>query len=236
MEKKQGFFKEFKEASRTNPLMAFAFLWVSIMPSLGTLVLVPFALSNSQALMELNFLDPFTVLTGLIVAAALMGFALMPTTMLAAISGFLLGWKSFFGLVLGYTLATLIGYAWGKNISKNSGEFLLEKYPKAKSLLDQKKGKIGELIFFVRLSPIIPFALSNLLFAFLKSGWKKLIIFGTIGMLPRTTLVFLSGTLVSDMYQALQTDGISGKGWIFTVFLLVSFWGIWKFFSLEKKK
>lgn len=236
MEKKRGFFKEFKEASQTNPIMAFAILWVSIMPSVGTLVLIPYALANSQFLMELNFLDPFIGLLALVIAAALMGFALMPTTMLAALSGFLLGWKAFPGLVLGYTLATLIGYAWGKSLSKSSGELLLERYPKAKSMLKRKKERIGELIFFVRLSPVIPFALSNLLFALLRSGWKKLIIFGTIGMLPRTTLVFLSGTLVSDMYQAIQTDGISGKGWIFTVFLLVSFWGIWKFFSHQTRR
>lgn len=236
MEKKQGFFKEFKEASQTNPIMAFAILWVSIMPSIGTIILVPLALANSQFLMALNFSDPFIAIGTLLIAAALMGFALMPTTMLAALSGFLLGWKAFIGLVLGYTLATLIGYAWGKKLSKNSGELLLERYPKAKRMLERKMGRIGELIFFVRLSPVIPFALSNLLFALLQSGWKKLIIFGTVGMLPRTGLVFLSGTLVSDMYQAIQTDGISGKGWIFTVFLLVSFWGIWRFFGQENRR
>jgi len=236
MEKKRGFFKEINEASQINPIMAFAILWVSIMPTVGTLVLVPLALANSQFLMELNFMDPLIGLFTLVIAAALMGFALMPTTMLAAISGFLLGWNAFLGLVAGYTLATMIGYAWGKNLSKNSGELLMARYPKAKSMLQRKKERIGELIFFVRLSPVIPFALSNLLFALLRSGWKKLIIFGTVGMLPRTTLVFLSGTLVSNMYHAFQSEGISGKGWIFTVFLLASFWGIWNFFAEKNKK
>ncbi|PSL05011.1 TVP38/TMEM64 family protein [Cecembia rubra] len=235
MEKKRGFIKEFKEASRINPFMAFAILWVSFMPSIGTLLLVPMALANSKFLMELNFSDPFTGITTILIGAALMGFALMPTTMLAAMAGFLLGWKAFIGLVLAYTIATLIAYAWGKNLSKNSGELLLERYPKAKMLLDQKKGRIGELIFFVRLSPVIPFALSNLLFSILKSGWKKLILFGTIGMLPRTTLVFYSGTLVSDIYQAIQSEGIHGKGWIFIAFFSVSLWGIWKFFNKENQ-
>lgn len=236
MEKKQGFFKKFKEEGQTNPILAFAILWVSVMPSLGTLLLAPLALTNSQFLIELDFSDPFTGLITLVIAAALMGFAIMPTTTLAALSGFLLGWKAFLGLVLGYTLATLIGYSWGKSLSQNSGELILGKYPKAKSLLEQKKGRIGELIFFVRLSPVIPFALSNLLFAFLRSGWKKLIFFGTMGMLPRTTLVFVSGTLVSDMQQAIQSEGFSGKGWIFSGFLLISLWGIWKFFSQQNKR
>ncbi len=89
---------------------------------------------------------------------------------------------------------------------------------------------MGELIFFVRLSPIIPFALSNLMFALLKSGWKKLVIFGTIGMLPRTTLVFISGTLANDLYTAIRQDGVSEKVWIFVFLLVLSFWGIWRFF------
>ncbi|WP_291778438.1 VTT domain-containing protein [Cecembia sp.] len=233
MEKKRGIFKEFREASRINPLMASAILWVSLMPALGSTVLVPLALSNSALLSEMNFYHPFTGLLALGVAVALMGFALIPTTMLAGLSGFLLGWNAFPWLVLGYTLATLLGYAWGKSLSEDSLAFLLEKYPKAKKLLDQKKGEIGTLIFFVRLSPIIPFALSNLLFALLRSGWKKLVLFGTIGMLPRTSLVFFSGTLASDIYAAIRSEGISGKGWIFLGLLALSIWGIWRFFRKD---
>ncbi|EKB49197.1 hypothetical protein B879_02208 [Cecembia lonarensis LW9] len=233
MEKKRGIFKEFKEASRINPKMAAGILWVSIMPALGSMLAVPLALTNSKFLAEMNFYDPLTGSLALLTAVALMGFALMPTTMLAALSGFLLGWSAFPWLVLGYTLATLLGYGWGKGLGQDSLDLLLEKYPKAKALLDQKKGSIGELIFFVRLSPIIPFALSNLLFALMHSGWKKLVIFGTIGMLPRTTLVFLSGTMVSSMYEAIKSEGITGKGWIFAGLLLLSIWGIWRFFRTD---
>ena len=235
MEKKRGIFKEFTEASRINPLMAVAMLWVSIMPALASTFLVPLALAKSDQLSEINFYDPLTGFLALLTAVALMGFALMPTTMLAALSGFLLGWSSFPWLVLGYTLATLLGYGWGKGLGQDSLDLLLEKYPKAKTLLDQKKGSIGELIFFVRLSPIIPFALSNLLFALMHSGWKKLVIFGTIGMLPRTTLVFLSGTIVSSMLEAIRSEGIGGKGWIFAGLLLLSIWGIWRFFRRDNR-
>jgi uncharacterized membrane protein YdjX (TVP38/TMEM64 family) len=115
-------------------------------------------------------------------------------------------------------------------LSGDSLELILDKYPKAKKMLERKSGRMGELIFFVRLSPVIPFALSNLMFALLKSGWKKLVIYGAIGMLPRTTLVFVSGTLASDLYTAIKQEGINGKVWIFIFLLMLSFWGIWRFF------
>ena len=231
MGKKRSIFKEFKEAGRNNPKITFAVLWVSLMPSIGSFVLVPWTLHQSEWISLLDFSSPQVAFTALTVSTLLMGLAIMPTTLIAALSGFLLGWKAFPWLVLGYSMATLFGYAWGKSLSGESLDFLLHKYPKAKKLLEQKKENIGELIFFVRLSPIIPFALSNLLFALIKSGWVKLILFGTLGMLPRTTLVFFSGTLVSDIYSALKSEGISGKGWFFLGFLMLSFWGIWRFFK-----
>jgi uncharacterized membrane protein YdjX (TVP38/TMEM64 family) len=234
MEKKRSIFKELREAGRNNPKIALAILWVSLMPSIGSLIIVPWALHESNWISSLDF-DIFLVaVSALMISILLMGFAIMPTTLIAGLSGFLLGWKAFPWLVLGYSIASLLGYGWGKGLSGENLDFLLKKYPKAKRLLDEKKGNIGELIFYVRLSPIIPFALSNLLFALLKSGWKKLILFGTLGMLPRTTLVFFSGTLVTDIYSALKAQGITGKGWIFLGFLLLSFWGIWRFFKSKK--
>lgn len=230
MEKKQGIFKEFRLAGKQNPVVALALLWVSLMPSIGSLVFVPLAVTYNSFLTELDFGDFITVSTGLLVSIILMGLALMPTTLIAGLSGFIFGWQAFPWLVLGYTLATLLGYGWGKKLSGESLDLILDKYPKAKIMLERKSGRLGELIFFVRLSPVIPFALSNLMFALMKSGWKKLVIFGTIGMLPRTTLVFVSGTLASDLYTAIRQDGINGKVWIFVFLLLLSFWGIWRFF------
>ncbi|WP_373493412.1 TVP38/TMEM64 family protein, partial [Aquiflexum sp.] len=211
MEKKQGIFKEFRLAGKQNPVVAIALLWVSFMPSIGSLVFVPLAVRYNSFLSELDFADFSTVFLGLLVSIFLMGLALMPTTLIAGLSGFIFGWQAFPWLVLGYTLATLLGYGWGKKLSGESLDVILEKYPKAKTMLVRKSGRMGELIFFVRLSPVIPFAMSNLIFALIKSGWKKLVIFGTIGMLPRTTLVFISGTLANDLYTAIKQDGVSGK-------------------------
>lgn len=236
MNKKQGIFKEFKEGVQSNPKLALGLLWVSVMPAVGSLLLVPIALKNSLFFNDLNFDGVFVLAIILGLATLLMGLALLPTTILAGLSGFLFGWKAFPWLFLGYNLASILGYAWGKLLSEDSMGIILSKYPKAQRILEDKKERIGALIFFVRLSPVIPFALSNLLFAWLKTGYSKLVIFGSIGMLPRTTLVFLSGTLVSEIYEAIRGEGISGKGWIFGAFLLISLAGIWRFFKSERKK
>lgn len=231
MKKKGGIFKGIQLIGKNNPAVALALVWVSLVPSICSLFLVPLAVSYLSVLELIEFTSPVTILTFVGTGTLLMGLALMPTTLFAALSGFLFGWEAFIWVVVGYTLATLLGYAWGKKLGGSSLEVILQQYPKARDLLQKKEGKIGELIFFVRLSPVIPFALSNLLFALIKSGWKRLVVFGTLGMLPRTTLVFFTGTIASNIYGAVQQDGISGKGWIFIVLLVLSVWGIWRFFK-----
>lgn len=229
MKKKEGIFKEMRRIGKNNPAVALALVWASLIPSISSLFLVPLAVNYLPVLELIDFTSLFIILIFVCTATLLMGFALMPTTLFAALSGFLFGWQAFIWVVIGYTMATLLGYAWGKKLGGNNLEVILQQYPKARDLLQKKEGRIGELIFFVRLSPAIPFALSNLLFALIKSGWKKIVIFGTLGMLPRTTLVFFSGTIASNSYAAIQQDGINGKGEIFILLLIFSIWGIWRF-------
>jgi uncharacterized membrane protein YdjX (TVP38/TMEM64 family) len=231
MEKKEGKFKEFQHAYRINPAVAVALLWVSVIPSVGSLTGVPLLINHSQLLQSLDFYT-FGVAFGYLGSITLlMGFALMPTTLLAGLSGFLFGWKAFPFLFLGYNLAAILGYSWGKKLGGESIDLILDRYPKAKQKIEAKRMRMGELIFFGRLSPVIPFAVSNLLFALLKVGWKKLVVFGSIGMLPRTIITFSAGTIGSSIYGAINQEGISGKAWIFIFLLLLSLWGIWRFFS-----
>ncbi len=236
MTKKPSIFKQIATSARNNGFITLAILWVSIMPTLGSLVFAPLAITNADKITVLQATDLATVSIFVAFATLTMGLALLPTTIFAGLTGFLFGWSAFPYLVLGYTLATLLGYIWGKGLNNRSLDQLLSSYPRVKQLLEKKSARIGELIFFVRLSPVIPFALSNLLFALLNTGWKRLIIWGTLGMLPRTTLVFVSGTFASDIWDAIKgRPNLMGIA-AFVILLGLSFWGIWRFFVSRESK
>lgn len=160
-----------------------------------------------------------------------MGMALIPTTFLAILSGFLLSWTALPFLILGYTMATIVGYQVGKQLDKNSLAFLLDNYPKATKLIAGKKDDIAKLIFFIRLSPVIPFAFSNLLFALLKIDLKKVVWVGLWGMLPRTLLSFTTGVLGESLLEALQKNNGAGQLIVIGVLLLLSVWGIYRVFK-----
>jgi len=68
-----------------------------------------------------------------------------------------------------------------------------------------------------------------------QTGYRRLIIFGTLGMLPRTILAFTSGTFASGIMAAIRQEGVGGKGWVFVGLLVVSVLGIVWVFRREKR-
>jgi uncharacterized membrane protein YdjX (TVP38/TMEM64 family) len=234
MSKKPPKFKKLADIYRENPAFFWAILWVAIIPSLGSIISLQILFTGNQ-----NWIFP--PLTGIIAVATfvglagfIMGFALLPTTLLSILTGFIWGWEAFGWLVMAYLLATSLGYSLGTLLSQHQLEILLKYYPKAEKLVLEKQEKIGMLILFVRLSPVIPFAFSNVLFALLQTGIWRVLWWGIWGMLPRTLLAFYSGTVAESLYQALRTSD-SHVEWItFAVLLTVSLAGI--VFILKKKR
>ena len=157
-----------------------------------------------------------------------LGLALIPTTLCAVLSGFIFGWISLPFLIISYSLATIIGYMAGTLMDRDSLDFLLERYPKAGQLVRDKSAHPSQLIFFIRLSPFIPFALSNLLFSLVKINLGKIIWFGLWGMLPRTSLAFAAGVMAESLWAALEERTGPLQVTIVIVLIMVSIWGIYR--------
>jgi len=231
MSKKQSVFSRLKALYSSNPLMAWAVGWVSFVPSFVSLIVLNALYTDPSYLGQIDFSSKDFLFYYTVVTSLLMGFALLPTTFLAIFSGFAFGWLSLPFLILGYTFATIIGYQIGKKLDKGSLGFLLANYPKAAQMITDKKNKISQLIFFVRLSPVIPFALSNLLFSLLKIDLKKVVWMGLWGMLPRTLLAFTTGVVGESLVGALEENSGSRQWAVIALLLLLSIWGIYRFFK-----
>ena len=233
MSKKPPNFKKLADIYRENPAFFWAVLWVAIIPSLGSIISLQVLFTGNQNWIFPPLTGITTVASFVGLAGFIMGFALLPTTLLSILTGFIWGWEAFGWLVMAYLLATSLGYSLGTLLSQHQLEILLKYYPKAEKLVLEKQEKIGMLILFVRLSPVIPFAFSNVLFALLRTGIWRVLWWGIWGMLPRTLLAFYSGTVAESLYQALR-ESDSHVEWIaFAVLLTVSLAGI---VSILKKK
>ncbi|GAB3647422.1 hypothetical protein GCM10028791_09350 [Echinicola sediminis] len=218
-----------KHIYQANPAIALALIWVLLVPALGSTLLISYLYAGPTDWTTSPSLGDSMVMVFL--GALLMGLAFVPTTLLAISTGFLWSWEALPLLVLSYTIASLIGYFTGKTLDKNSLGLLLHNYPKAAKLVEQKQSKMGSLVFFVRISPVIPFALSNLLFALLEAGWKKVVLFGAMGMLPRTIMAFSTGVMASSIAEAFEKKEGGTQVLLFIGLLALSIFGIWRFFK-----
>ncbi|EPR66719.1 TVP38/TMEM64 family protein [Cyclobacterium qasimii] len=235
MDKKPPIFKHFRNIYSKSPWVLVSILWVSILPTIGAVTLGNWIYRNWAELELLPIDQPNIALIYCLTGTVLMGLALVPTTFFAVVTGFLFGWQAFPYLVLSYTLASAVGYLLGRVLEKDSLEWILEPYPKASQLIHDKKEQMGKLIFYIRISPVIPFAISNLVFALLDTGLKRVLWFGFVGMLPRTLLAFSSGAFAGSIQDALSSNASVWQYLLIGGLLLVSVWGIYSFFTKPGK-
>ena len=230
MTKKDSILKDLAGYFRSHPSTTLGWLWVSFVPLLGSLLLS----TNYQAMEQI-------VVTGIVgqvllslILAFLVGLAFLPTTLTAIASGFFWGWSVFPHLVIAYLLANVLGYTLGKWLNADFRTILYALHPSLKEEIEKRIEQPAGLVFFVRISPVIPFAISNFLFASLGIPLSKIIRFGLPGMLPRTILAFASGSAASSFLDA-QSSLKDPQDWLaLGLLLLGSVWGIWYFWNKKK--
>ncbi|MEB2781302.1 VTT domain-containing protein [Algoriphagus sp. C2-6-M1] len=230
MTKKGRIFKTIRRYFGTHPAGIFAWLWVTAMPFVGSVIFAA----------NYTFLDAYQLQTGMdyfaytAFGALLMGLALLPTTLIALASGFYFGWISLPLLILGYSLASILGYGLGKMSNMGLTEKLFKKNPKFHAALESRKGKEGSLVFFVRISPVVPFAVSNFLFANLNIKLWKVLVYGIPGMLTRTVLAFAAGVAASSYLAAKQSMNTPLQWGIGLALLIIGLAGIYSY--VRKKR
>lgn len=231
MTKKGRFFKTIRSYFGKHPSGIFAWLWVTLMPFIGS------------GFFAVNYylLDQYQLHTGLdyfsytVIGALLMGLALLPTTLIALASGFYYGWFSLPFLILGYSLASVLGYTLGKVTNMGLTEKLFKKNPKFHAALEARKEKEGSLVFFVRISPVVPFAVSNFLFASLNIKLWKVLIYGIPGMLTRTVLAFAAGVAASSYLAAKQSMNSPLRWGIGLALLVIGVAGIYNYIKKSRR-
>lgn len=216
MTKKSKILKTIKSYFGTHPIGVFAWLWITLMPIIGSTL---FAV-NYDFLEPYSLENPLDFILYLLIGALLMGLALLPTTLIALASGFYFGWISLPFLIMGYSLASILGYGLGKASNMDLTEQLFNNNPKFKDELEARKTREGALIFFVRISPIVPFAVSNFIFASLNIKLWKVLVYGIPGMLTRTVIAFTAGVAASSYLDAKESLNTPTQ-WAILIFLMI---------------
>ncbi len=169
--------------------------------------------------------------------ALTMALALTPTTFIALVSGYFLGWTSLTGLVPSYIVAALIGFYLAGQLDKGKFMNQLKGNEKVNGIMENLKTDEFWVIFFCRLSPALPFAMMNVFLSFMKVTMKNFISGSIIGMLPRTLLSVWIGTQASDIMKMLKgTQEPDSSKILVMALLLLSVVGLYVIFMRAVKK
>lgn len=211
--------------------------------SMLLLVVVPVVVSSTAAVVLYNYegllqdLSAWEMLLYFAVISVTMALALTPTTFIALVSGFYLGWTGFPGIVVSYGIAALIGYSIARLIDHGKMMSFLNRFENARNLMQELRSESWSLIFLTRISPVLPFALMNFVLSLLQIDKRKFFLASIVGMLPRTLFFFWVGTQARDVVQALQNPDSGMGGQVLMVALIViSIGGLYFLFDRALKR
>ena len=197
---------------------------LSVTPIVFTSVLTYYAVVYEPVIARFSTLQ-WGIIT---IICAITSAGLTPPTMLALIFGYFLGWQAvmpMFVVNFGGILFINLIVRW---LDHDQVLAFIHRNPKAQSVLDSILNNELEVIFFAKLSPILPFGLTNLLFALSGAKLKNILLGGFLGMTPRTILAIWSGHEAHAIKTLLDNPNQGSWTQIIVVgLILVSIAGLW---------
>jgi uncharacterized membrane protein YdjX (TVP38/TMEM64 family) len=145
---------------------------------------------------------------------ALATVLLAPGSVLTIGAGFAFGlWKGFLAVSAGSTLGAALAFLVARFIARERVAAVAQRNEKFREI-DSAIGKQGaKLIFLLRLSPVIPFNLSNYLYGLTGVKFWPYMLASWIGMIPGTCLYVYIGTASKAAVSAAAGGEAMKHGW-----------------------
>jgi len=147
---------------------------------------------------------------------------LAPGSILTIGAGFAFGlWKGFLAVSVGATLGASLAFLIGRFIARDKVEAIARRNETFREI-DNAIGEEGaKLIFLLRLSPVIPFNLSNYFYGLTAVRFWPYALASWIGMMPGAFLYVYIGTAGRAAVLAAAGDEAIKRSWPYWTFLSV---------------
>jgi uncharacterized membrane protein YdjX (TVP38/TMEM64 family) len=155
-----------------------------------------------------------------IVVYAVATVFMAPGSILTIGAGFAFGlWKGFLAVSAGATLGASLAFLVARFIAREKIEAIAQRNEKFRNI-DSAIGKQGaKLIFLLRLSPVIPFNLSNYFYGLTAVRFWPYVLASWLGMMPGTFLYVYIGTAGKAAVSAAAGAKAMKQGWQYWTFL-----------------
>lgn len=223
--------KQILQLITNNRVLAAYLFFMLLIPILCSSYIVYLMRENYFFFQGLQWLDVSIIFCFL---SFTMAFGLTPTTFICFLSGFIWGWQAIFFIIPSYLIAQLLGFQIARFIDGEKLINYLKAMNKMPGFLTKLKENEQQIIFFCRLSPVLPFALMNIVLSVFKVNFKQFMIFGFLGMMPRTMLVIWLGSQSKSLLKGLHEDFLYNI--IFIILTIGSIVGIGRVFKIKLGK
>jgi len=146
---------------------------------------------------------------------------LAPGAILTIGAGFAFGfWKGFLAVSAGATLGASLAFLVARFIARDKVEAIARRNKTFRNI-DNAIGKQGaKLVFLLRLSPVIPFNVSNYFYGLTGVKFWSYVLASWIGMMPGTFLYVYIGTAGKAAVAAAGGEAVK-QGWQYWTFMSV---------------
>ncbi len=167
---------------------------------------------------QMGFIGIFIFIVVYAVATVL----LAPGSILTIGAGFAFGlWKGFLAVSAGSTLGAALAFLVARFIARDKIEATAKRNEKFRRI-DNAIGEQGaKLIFLLRLSPVIPFNLSNYFYGLTAVRFWSYVLASWIGMMPGTLLYVYTGAAGKAAVAAAAGGEAVKHGWQYWTFLSI---------------
>jgi uncharacterized membrane protein YdjX (TVP38/TMEM64 family) len=207
-------------------------LLISLLPWLNTGIFTYLFLEHEAFFQQKQF---FFILFSGLVWGLLCALALGNPTYLSAAYGYLIGPAAMLLMIICNAVAIILIYYFFQQFRPLFLENALNENPRARNLISNIKKKELSVIIYTKLSPIFPFALTNVCFAASGASFKNILLGGFIGMIPRTALAIFTGMQAANLQGIIKGERSPGYEDAFLVgLLLISILGL--YFTTKSNK
>lgn len=181
----------------------------TVLPSVGSMFLLLVVYEISPWLQDNKQIGVFLFIVFMTVLA---GLAIIATNILGVVSGFAFGFQmGLLAQILGLTGASILMFFLAKRYAKKDLQQTIDERPKFKAihnaLLNESVFKTLAILILIRLSPAMPFAVTNFMLSAAGVSLKTFISGTILGMLPRSSaLVFVGSTLTELNFSQPQAS------------------------------
>ncbi|WP_299252740.1 VTT domain-containing protein [uncultured Cytophaga sp.] len=197
MESSGNYLKEllFNSTLRVK-LSALFLIAMYILPIISNLVIIALFATHIDSIKDW---EQSTILILGIVLFFTSSFSITSTTLLSVVCGYLFGWISFPVLLIMFSVGSLLGYFLANVFDKGTIMTWIKTNEVAYNFIVKLNQRVNLMVFVMRLTPILPFTVTNILCSYLSVPLKNYLGMGFIGIGIRTLAMVYTGSQISSI-------------------------------------